>query len=88
MHVAHRSSRRGGIRSDSLFRPHIPNVYQINVEMSSSRRIRACKKFGGYMNRRDIDEGLLVLEWDMADHCHHTISVHTTAIAYFLMVSL
>jgi hypothetical protein len=67
--LALRWSLCGGNPSDSLSKPQIATVYQIDVELSSSRGLLECTKYGGYMHRRLVDDGLWVLELDMAHHC-------------------
>jgi len=67
--LAQHCSLSGGNPSDSLFKPHIATVYQINVELSNSRGHHECNKFSSYMHKKNVDDGLWVLEWDMAHHC-------------------
>ena len=67
--LAHSCSLHGGNPGDSLSMSHIATVYQIIVELSSSRGHHECNKFGGHKYRSDVVDGLWVVDGDMADHC-------------------
>jgi hypothetical protein len=66
--LAGRCSVRGGNPCDYLSEPLIATIYQINAELATSRGHCECNKFGGYMHRRDVDDGFWVLQRDVAYH--------------------
>jgi len=66
--LAHYCNLRGGYPCDSLSEPLIATIYRINVELASSSELRDCNKFGGYMQRRDVEDRFWDLERDVAHH--------------------
>jgi hypothetical protein len=66
--LASRCSLHGGNLCESLPEPLIATIYQIDVELATSKGLCECNKFGGYMLRRDVDDGFWDLEQNVAYH--------------------
>jgi hypothetical protein len=88
LHLGHGCRLHGGNPSDSLCNPLSATMFDETIEQSSSGGLCEYDTIGGYMHRRDVDDGRGFLNRIWLTIVRHCISVHTISIACIPMISL